>query len=66
MKPILLAMLAGMCVSACTTNSSGPLTAWGKESVSMTDYRLDGVQCAVIAATANPGNNGANTAGGLT
>jgi len=64
MKSILLAASAIFCVSACST-SSGPATAWGKEGVSMLDYRTDGGQCAVYAATATPDFNGANTAGGV-
>ena len=31
----------------------------------MLDYRTDGGQCAVMAASSNPGGNGANTAGGI-
>jgi hypothetical protein len=53
-------------LSACaTTTAPTPRTSWGKEGVSMLDYRTDGGQCAVLAATANPDANGANTAGGI-
>ena len=45
--------------------TSGPQTAWGKENVSMLDYRTDGGQCAVLAATTPAEGNGANTAGGI-
>jgi hypothetical protein len=64
MKSILSALCAAFAVCACTT-SSGPATAWGKEGVSMLDYRLDGGQCAVIAATVPADSNGDKAAGGL-
>ena len=65
MKTILSALFAAVAVCACTT-SSGPATAWGKEGVTMLDYRLDGGQCAVIAATVPQESNGEHAAGGLT
>src|SRR6188768_810257 len=64
MKSILSALCAALSVCACTT-SSGPATAWGKEGVSMLDYRTDGGQCAVIAATVPADSNGDHAAGGL-
>ncbi len=65
MKPLLFAILCAACISACATSSSSPITAWGKQNVSMLDYRTDGAQCAIIAAQSNPEENGANTAGGI-
>jgi hypothetical protein len=65
MKAHLLAAASLACMSACTINSSTPLTAWGKEGVTMLDYRTDAGQCAVLAATANPDANVANSAGGI-
>jgi hypothetical protein len=41
------------------------VTAWGKKDVSLLDYRTDGGQCAVLAATHSPDANGANSAGGI-
>jgi hypothetical protein len=41
------------------------VTAWGKKDVSLLDYRTDGGQCAVLAATQSPGINGSNSAGGI-
>jgi hypothetical protein len=64
MKTILFVAAAAFAMSACTTGAAPP-TAWGKEGVSMLDYRTDAGQCAVLAATATPENNGANTAGGI-
>jgi hypothetical protein len=64
MKSILFAAIAMVLVAGCTV-TNGPTTAWGKEGVSMLDYRTDGGQCAVLAATATPESNQANTAGGI-
>ena len=64
MKTILFVAAAAAIMCACTTTAAPP-TAWGKEGVSMIDYRLDAGQCAVRAATARPEDNGANTAGGI-
>ncbi len=63
MKSILLAVGAALAVCACT--STGPVTSWGKEGVSMLDYRTDGGQCAVYAATATPETIDNNVAGGI-
>jgi hypothetical protein len=65
MKPLLFAAAFAFTLAACTTTSSGPATAWGKEGMTMKDYRYDGVQCAVIAAKYDPQDNGSNTAGGI-
>ena len=50
-------MCAAAVLAACSINSSAPPTAWGKVGVSMLDYRTDGGQCAVLAATANGKDN---------
>jgi len=63
MKAPLLAVLAAIISSACV--SRAPSTAWGKEGVSMLEYRTDSGQCAVVAATFDPKQSGANTAGGI-
>jgi len=63
MKSILSAVFAALTVCGCASSSQA--TAWGKEGVSMLDYRLDGGQCAVIAATAPTESNGDHAAGGL-
>lgn len=63
MKAILFAVGAASMLCACT--SSGPATAWGKEGVTMMDYRTDGGQCAVYAATATPETIENNQAGGI-
>jgi hypothetical protein len=64
MKTVLFATCAALTVCACTTNPNQS-TFWGKEGVSMLDYRTDGGQCAVIAATADTETSGVHTAGGL-
>ena len=64
MKSILLATCAALTVYACTSTAA-PQTAWGKEGVSMLDYRTDGGQCAVYAATATPETINNNVAGGI-
>lgn len=63
MKSLLVSALIAPLIVGCA--STGPMTSWGKEGVSMTDYRVDGAYCAVMAANAQPGDNGANTAGGI-
>jgi hypothetical protein len=62
-----IALVAGLAaaLAGCSINGAAPVTAWGKKDVSMLDYRTDGGQCAVLAATSNPDANGANTAGGM-
>ena len=57
-----LAACSGMI--ACAT-SSGPATSWGKEGVSMLEYQTDSILCATLSENTQ-GNNGANTAGGMT
>lgn len=63
MRTYLLLALCAPMLGACVSN--GPMTSWGKEGVSMTDYRVDGAYCAVMASRTQPGDNGANTAGGI-
>jgi hypothetical protein len=63
MKNYILLALCAPALVACAT--SGPSTSWGKERVSMEDYRFDGALCAATAAGKNVEDNGANTAGGV-
>jgi hypothetical protein len=65
MKAMFITAIAACAICGCATEAAGPHTSWGKSGISMLDYRTDGGQCAVLAATQNPGNNGANTAGGI-
>jgi hypothetical protein len=66
MKSISLVLFAAAVVCGCSMNSSNPTTAWGKNGVSLLDYRTDSGQCQVIAATRDTEHgNGANTAGGI-
>jgi hypothetical protein len=60
-----LGAVAVAVVAGCSINSSTPVTAWGKQGVSMLDYRTDGGQCAVLAVTRPAEGNGAKTAGGI-
>ena len=56
------------CVAAlagCSINGKQPVTAWGKEGVSMLDYRTDSGQCALIAVTFEQTPDDANSAGGV-
>jgi hypothetical protein len=64
MNSRLIAALAACGLAACATTSSGPVTSWGKEGVSMLDYQADGIYCAA-ATESSQGGNGANTAGGI-
>ena len=57
------AALAACGITACATNS-GPVTSWGKEGVSMLDYRADGILCAGLTED-TAGGNRSNTAGGI-
>ena|SRR5262245_41196828 len=66
MKSIPLVVCAAAVLGACSMNSSNPTTAWGKNGVSLLDYRTDSGQCQVIAATRETNNgNGSNSAGGI-
>lgn len=60
-----LMVIAAMVLAGCSMNSSQPTTAWGKKGITMLDYRTDAGQCAMIAVTLSPAQNGANTAGGI-
>lgn len=62
-----IATMVGMVAAlvGCTVNGASPVTAWGKQGVSMLEYRTDGGQCAVLAVTSRTDANGAKTAGGL-
>jgi hypothetical protein len=57
---ITVALLAG-----CTLNSSQPVTSWGKQGITMLDYRTDAGQCALIGATQGYDENGTKSAGGI-
>ena len=52
-------------LAGCSINGQQPVTAWGKEGVSMLDYRTDSGQCALIAVTFEQAPDDANTAGGV-
>ena len=65
MKSISLVVCAAAALVGCTVNGASPVTAWGKEGVSMLDYRTDGGQCAVLAATVGPTGKVEGTAGGV-
>jgi hypothetical protein len=52
-------------LAACSMNGRQPFTAWGKQGVSMLDYRTDAGQCALIAVTYDKDQNDANNAGGV-
>jgi hypothetical protein len=65
MKSILFTAIAACAIYGCATQPVAPATSWGKQGVTMLDYRTDGGQCAVLAATQSSKENGANTAGGI-
>ena len=65
MKSISIVVCTAAVLLGCSVNGSTPVTAWGKKGVSMLDYRTDGGQCAVLAATHTTDANGNNTAGGI-
>lgn len=52
-------------LAGCSMNGKQPVTAWGKEGVSMLDYRTDSGQCALIAVTFEQSPDDANSAGGI-
>ena len=64
MKSILLAVGAALAVCACAS-TTGPQTAWGKEGVSMLDYRHRRRSVRRARGHHASGGNGANTAGGI-
>jgi|KBSMisStaDraftv2_1062788.scaffolds.fasta_scaffold11297_2 hypothetical protein len=65
MKSTAIVLSAAAILAGCTVNGTTPLTAWGKKDVSLLDYRTDGGECAVLAATHSSDANGANSAGGI-
>lgn len=65
MKPTLLVLYAVAAVSGCSVNGTQPVTSWGKQGITMLDYRTDAGQCALIAATSGYDGNGAKNAGGI-
>src|SRR4051812_32939566 len=65
MKPRLLILYAVAAVSGCSVNGNTPVTSWGKQGISMLDYRTDAGQCALIGATSGYDGNGAKNAGGI-
>ena len=65
MKSTAIVLSAAAVLAGCTVNGTTPLTAWGKKDVSLLDYRTDGGECAVLAATHSSDANGANSAGGI-
>jgi len=66
MKSTSLVVIAAAVIAGCSVNGSTPVTAWGKKDVSMLDYRTDGGQCAVIAASGKQATpDGSKQAGGI-
>jgi len=66
MKSISLVVCAAAVLVGCSVNGTTPVTAWGKKDVSMLDYRTDGGQCAVIAASGKQtAPDGSKQAGGI-
>ncbi len=63
--PMILPVLCVAALAGCSVNGSQPVTAWGKNGVSMLEYRTDGAECALLAVTFEDGSNGANSAGGV-
>ena len=58
-------VLCAAAMAGCSMNGSQPVTAWGKDGVSMLEYRTDGAECALLAVTYEDGSNSANSAGGV-
>jgi hypothetical protein len=65
MKPTLLVLCAVAAVSGCSVNGAQPVTSWGKQGITMLDYRTDAGQCALIGATSGYDGNGTKNAGGI-
>ena len=67
MKSTSLVVFAAAVIAGCSVNGTTPVTAWGKKGVSMLDYRTDGGQCAVIAASGKQvvAPDGSKQAGGI-
>ena len=61
MKAAIVIAITAALLGGCASTST-PQTAWGKEGVSMLDYRTDAGQCAVMAATGKvPGTDSTMT-----
>ena len=60
-----LVAISAALLAGCTMNSSQPVTSWGKQGITMLDYRTDAGQCALIGATQGYDENGAKSAGGI-
>ena len=58
-------LMCALGLAGCSINGKQPLTAWGKQGVSMLDYRTDSGQCALIAVTFEQNPTDANSAGGI-
>lgn len=65
MKSTLWVMSAAAVLAGCSVNGSAPTTSWGKNDVSMLQYRTDASECTLLAVTLSPDENGARTAGGI-
>jgi hypothetical protein len=65
MKPMLLVLYAVAVAAGCSVNGTQPVTSWGKQGITMLDYRTDAGQCALIGATSGYDANGAKNAGGI-
>lgn len=63
MKRILSLTISAALLSGCA--ATGPETAWGKPGITKYDYVTDLGTCTAMAAMAEGGGNGANTAGGI-
>ncbi len=64
-RQMIVQVLCAAALAGCSVNGSQPVTAWGKNGVSMMEYRTDGAECALLAVTYQDGANGANSAGGV-
>jgi len=58
-------LMCALVLAGCSINGKQPVTAWGKQGVSMLDYRTDSGQCALIAVTFEQNPTDANSAGGI-
>lgn len=67
MKAYVCVALSSAFLVACTVNTGGNAqsTSWGKEAVSMDDYRKDSEECQLVAALQARGGGQANAAGGI-
>lgn len=65
MKPTLLVSCVAIAACGCSVNATGPVTSWGKQGITMLDYRSDAGQCAVIAATGRVSEEEVAQSGGI-